>query len=70
MRSLAAAALPWLYGTFAMAFISGLLLFFYDPVHVGSHGFFSPKLLLVLLAMANTLWFRRFHFGAAFARGV
>lgn len=67
MRGLAEAALPWLYGTFAIALTTGLLLFFYDPVHVGSHGFFSPKLLLLALALANTLWFRRFHFGAAFS---
>lgn len=52
--------LPWLYATFGVAFLSGVMLFFYDPVHVGSHAYFTLKLLMMFAAVAN----------AAFSRGV
>jgi hypothetical protein len=50
---------PWLYLTFAIAFISGCALFFYDPVHVGSHAYLTPKLILTALGVANAALFRR-----------
>jgi hypothetical protein len=50
---------PWLYFTFGFAFVSGCALFFYDPVHVGSHAYFAPKLILTALGVANALLFRR-----------
>jgi hypothetical protein len=34
-------------------------LFFYDPVHVGSHAYFTLKLLLIALGLANAALFRR-----------
>jgi dipeptide/tripeptide permease len=42
-------------------------LFFYDPVHVGSHAYFSLKLLLTLLGLVNAALFRRSAHFAAFA---
>ena len=51
--------LPWLYVTFAVALMSGIALFFYDPVHVGSHAYFSLKLLLTGLGLLNAALFRR-----------
>jgi hypothetical protein len=51
--------LPWLYLTFGVALASGLALFFYDPVHVGSHAYFSLKLLLTVLGLVNAALFRR-----------
>ncbi|HTI00083.1 MAG TPA: hypothetical protein VL752_03965 [Acidisoma sp.] len=66
MRPLAEAALPWLYWTFGISFITGIALFLYDPVHVGSHGYFTPKLLMLGLGLINTAVFRRYRFGAAF----
>jgi hypothetical protein len=66
MRPLAEAALPWLYWTFSISFVTGIALFLYDPVHVGSHAYFSPKLLMLLLGLINTAAFRRYRFGAAF----
>jgi hypothetical protein len=51
--------MPWLYVTFAIALVTGFALFFYDPVHVGSHAYFSLKLLLTLLGLANAMLFRR-----------
>jgi hypothetical protein len=50
---------PWLYFTFVFTFISGCALFFYDPVHVGSHVYFVPKLILTALGVANAALFRR-----------
>ena len=50
---------PWLYVTFGIAFISGCALFFYDPVHVGSHAYFTPKLILTALGVLNAALFRR-----------
>jgi nitroreductase len=51
--------LPWLYATFTIVLASGTALFFYDPVHVGSHAYFSLKLLLTALGLLNAALFRR-----------
>ena len=51
--------LPWLYVTFAVAVLTGVALFAYDPVHVGSHAYFAPKLALIGLGLANALLFHR-----------
>ena len=59
--------LPWLYATFGIALVSGIALFCYDPVHVGSHAYFSLKLLLTLLGLVNAALFRRSAHFAAFA---
>ena len=50
---------PWLYLTFGLAVVTGFALFFYDPVHVGSHAYFAPKLILTALGVANAALFRR-----------
>lgn len=50
---------PWLYLTFGVAIISGFALFFYDPVHVGSHAYLAPKLILTALGVINAALFRR-----------
>jgi hypothetical protein len=42
---------PWIHTVFAVAMVSGVALFFYDPVRVGSRGYLSPKLLLITLAI-------------------
>ncbi len=57
--------LPWLYVTFGIALISGIALFFYDPVHVGSHAYFSLKLLLIVLGLLNAALFHRNAYLAA-----
>jgi hypothetical protein len=48
---------PWLYGTFAVTFVTGLALFFYDPLHVGSHAYFSLKLILTAFGLVNAAAF-------------
>jgi hypothetical protein len=59
LRPLAELVLPWLYLTFGIAIVSGVALFFYDPVHVGSHAYFTLKLLLTALGLLNAALFRR-----------
>jgi hypothetical protein len=65
-RPVAEQILPWLYWSFGITIGTGLMLFFYDPVHVGSHGYFVPKLLLIVLASLLVLAYRRTQFGLAF----
>jgi hypothetical protein len=57
--------LPWVYVTFGIALASGIALFFYDPVHVGSHAYFSLKLLLTVLGLINAALFHRSVYYAA-----
>src|SRR6266436_6463361 len=59
LRPLADQVLPWLYVPFSVAILSGFALFFYDPVHVGSHAYFTLKLLLTILGLVNAALFRR-----------
>ena len=67
LRPFADQTLPWLYATFGITMVTGLALFFYDPVHVGSHAYFTLKLLLILLGLANAAAFRRTGYLAALA---
>ena len=67
LRAFAEHALPWLYGTFAVAMITGVMLFFYDPVHVGSHAYFTLKLIMIVLGMINAGVFNRVGFLKAMA---
>jgi hypothetical protein len=65
LRALAQHVFPWLYVSFAIAAASGLALFFYDPVHVGSHAYFAPKLILIAFGLTSIALYRRTRFGAA-----
>jgi hypothetical protein len=65
LRSLGTMILPWLAALFAVAVASGVTLFLYDPVGVGSHGYFTPKLILMGLGLANALAFHRYGYLAA-----
>ncbi|HEX4196088.1 MAG TPA: hypothetical protein VHZ26_01470 [Caulobacteraceae bacterium] len=51
--------IPWLYGTFAVALVTGVALFLYDPVHVGSHAYFTLKLLFLALGVINAMAFHQ-----------
>jgi phosphoglycerol transferase MdoB-like AlkP superfamily enzyme len=62
LKAFAADALPWLYVTFGLAMLSGILLFLYDPVHMGSRAYFVPKMILIILGLANALVYHRFAF--------
>jgi hypothetical protein len=67
LAPLADLVLPVVYATFGITLTTGNALFFYDPVHVGSHAYFTLKLLLTLLALANAALFRRSAQFAAFS---
>ena len=56
---------PWLYFTFAIAIVSGLALFFYDPLHVGGHAYFTGKMILTCLGVINAWLFQRTGYIAA-----
>lgn len=64
LRVLAEVALPSLHVNFGVTFASGLALFFYDPINVGSHGYFVPKLILIVLAMLNATYAHRTRYRA------
>jgi hypothetical protein len=59
LRPFAEYVLPWLYVSFGIAVVTGLALFLYDPVHVGSHAYFSLKLLLTAFGLVNAGIFHR-----------
>jgi hypothetical protein len=59
LRALADMAMPWIYGAFGVAMLTGVLLFFYDPVHVASHAYFSLKMILIALGVVNAMIFNR-----------
>ena len=65
LRPFADQALPWIYATFGVSILTGVALFFYDPVHVGSHAYFTLKLILILLGIVNAAVFRRSGYLAA-----
>jgi hypothetical protein len=67
LRAFAEHTVPWLYVAFGVAFVTGLALFFYDPVHVGSHAYFTLKLILTVLGLGNAALFHRAGYIAALA---
>ena len=69
LRAFSDQVLPWVYLTFAIAVLTGTALFLYDPVHVGSHAYFGPKLLLILVGMTNADLFGRTGYLASLQSG-
>lgn len=57
LDALARIVLPVTHAAFALAMLSGALLFLYDPIQTGSHSWFLPKLLLLAAAVANAAVF-------------
>jgi hypothetical protein len=70
LRAFAEHVLPWLYATFAVAAVTGAALFLYDPVRVGSHAYWMPKLAAVAAGLANAALFHRTSYVAALAAEV
>ena len=67
LRAFAEHVLPWLWATFAVAAITGVALFLYDPVRVGTHAYWAPKLTAVALGLVNAAMFHRTGYVAALA---
>ncbi|GBQ30087.1 hypothetical protein HLH34_10470 [Gluconacetobacter azotocaptans] len=60
----------WVHSLFAVAMITGVALFFYDPVHIGSRAYLTPKLLFIVLAMGlAAIGHRRVYLPALAGRG-
>jgi len=59
IHSLSEHILPWIYGLFGITVLTGILLFLYDPVHVGSHAYFAPKLILLMCGILNATLFHK-----------
>ena len=67
LRAFAEHVLPWVWATFGVAVVTGLALFLYDPVHVGSHAYWAPKLIAIALGLANAGYFHRTSYMVALA---
>jgi hypothetical protein len=59
LRQFAPHVLPWTYASFCVAMVSGAVLFLFDPIQIGSHTWFLPKLILIGLGVLNAAIFRR-----------
>jgi hypothetical protein len=67
LRPFAEHTLSWLRINFGMAVVSGATLFFYDPLHVGAHAYFTAKLAFIGLGLANAAVFHRIGYRGALA---
>ncbi|HSU05583.1 MAG TPA: hypothetical protein VLI93_08420, partial [Acetobacteraceae bacterium] len=67
LKPFADQVLPWIRWTFAVAAVSGVALFFYDPVHAGSRAYWTPKLIVIALGLANAALFHRTSYVSALA---
>jgi hypothetical protein len=67
LRAFAEHVLPWLWVTFGIAAITGVALFLYDPVHVGSHAYWTPKLIAIAAGLVNAALFHRTGYVTALA---
>lgn len=65
LRAFAHHVLPWLWVTFGVAAVSGVGLFLYDPVRVGTHAYFMPKMVAIGLGLLNALLFHQTVYAAA-----
>ncbi len=70
LRGFAEHVLPWLWATFAVALATGVALFLYDPVHVGAHAYWTPKLVAIGLGLANAAVFHRTGYVSALAASL
>lgn len=67
LRGFAEHVLPWVYAMFGVSAATGVMLFLYDPVHTGSHAYWTPKLVAVALGLLNAGLFHRTGYVAALA---
>ncbi len=60
LAPLAKLALPWAVSAALVALTSGFVLLMFDPIAVGVHTYFLPKMLLIALGLGNAILFHRF----------
>lgn len=51
------ALLPWVFFGFALNLITGILFFFGDPFRYAGHTGFQIKMILIVIAGLNALWY-------------
>lgn len=59
VRDLTDLALPWAIGGGIVAIVTGLALLLFDPIAVGVHTFFLPKMFLIAVGGLNAIGFHR-----------
>jgi len=59
LHMLSQQSLFWIYIFFGLTIITGIPLFLFDPVKVGSHAYFAPKLALIVIGLLNAALFTR-----------
>lgn len=59
VKDLAEVALPWAIGGGVTAMVTGVVLLLFDPIAVGIHTFFLPKMTLIALGLVNALAFHK-----------
>lgn len=59
LRKLAVLALPWSIGGAIIALLSGTVLLLFDPIAVGVHTYFLPKMGLIFIGLLNAVMFHR-----------
>ena len=57
LRALSQQVVTLVHSSFAVAMLTGLALFFYDPVHIGARAYMAPKLIAIGFGMLNALVF-------------
>lgn len=65
LKPFAERVLLWLYLSFAVTAVTGVALFLYDPLHAGSRAYWTPKLIAIVLGLANAALFNRTAYVAA-----
>lgn len=56
LRPFFALAAPVIYTSLAVTMVTGVALFFYDPLAVGSHDWFTLKLTFIALGFMDAAW--------------
>lgn len=59
-RDLATLTIPWAVAGGSVAILTGIVLLLFDPIAVGVHTFFLPKMGLIALGIANAFAFHAF----------
>jgi hypothetical protein len=67
LRAFSADITPYLYITFGIAVVSGILLFLYDPALVASRAYFVPKIISITFGLVNAALYNRIAYARALA---
>ncbi len=57
LRDLSRQVVTLVHSSFAVAMLTGIALFLYDPVHMGARAYMAPKLIIISFGLLNALVF-------------